>query len=125
EALGISGEQTALWDGQTVDSNSVLVKYTYGGDANLDGKINVDDYGRIDFNSSLAVAGWFNGDFNYDDKINVDDYGIIDFNVGIQGPPLGNEAVENTVVRSMGVPPMIFREHGRDAHATLWETFGL
>ena len=29
-----------------------------------------------------------NGDFNYDGKINVDDYGIIDFNVGIQGVPI-------------------------------------
>src|SRR6187549_2726006 len=60
--------------------------YTYGGDANLDGKINVDDYGRIDFNVALGTTGWFNGDFNYDGKINVDDYGIIDFNIGIQGP---------------------------------------
>jgi hypothetical protein len=61
--------------------------YTYGGDANLDGKINVDDYGRIDFNVALGTAGWYNGDFNYDGKINVDDYGIIDFNIGIQGAP--------------------------------------
>ena len=61
--------------------------YTYGGDANLDGKINVDDYGRIDFNVNLGTSGWYNGDFNYDGKINVDDYGIIDFNVGIQGSP--------------------------------------
>ena len=66
----------------------VLVKYTYGGDANIDGQINVDDYGRIDFNVGLGTHGWFNGDFNYDGKINVDDYGIIDFNVGIQGEPL-------------------------------------
>jgi hypothetical protein len=62
--------------------------YTYGGDATLDGKINVDDYGRIDFNVNLpGAAGWFNGDFNYDGKINVDDYGIIDFNVAVQGAP--------------------------------------
>jgi hypothetical protein len=35
----------------------------------------------------VGSSGWFNGDFNYDGKINVDDYGIIDFNVGIQGAP--------------------------------------
>ena len=68
-------------------TTDALVMYTYGGDANLDGKINVDDYGKIDFNVGLGVAGWANGDFNYDGKINVDDYGIIDFNVGIQGAP--------------------------------------
>src|SRR5207248_8910871 len=78
---------TAVWAGQTVTGTDTLVMYTYGGDANLDGKINVDDYGRIDFNVGLGTAGWANGDFNYDGKINVDDYGIIDFNVGIQGAP--------------------------------------
>jgi hypothetical protein len=61
--------------------------YTYGGDANLDGKINVDDYGHIDSSIPIGLNGWFNGDFNYDGKINVDDYGIIDYNIGIQGSP--------------------------------------
>ena len=69
------------------------MKYTYAGDMNLDGKINVDDYGRIDFNVPLHNSGWVNGDLNYDGKINVDDYGIIDFNIGIQGPPLGSAPV--------------------------------
>src|SRR5439155_23465111 len=78
---------TGLWAGQTVTGTDVLVMYTYGGDANLDGKINVDDYGKIDFAVPIGINGWTNGDFNYDGKINVDDYGIIDFNVGIQGPP--------------------------------------
>ncbi|MEO6436675.1 MAG: Ig-like domain-containing protein, partial [Tepidisphaeraceae bacterium] len=84
--LGISGSETAMWNGQTVDATTVLIKYTYGGDANLDGKINIDDYGQIDFNvaASGSVFGWFNGDFNMDGKINIDDYGIIDFNVAAQ-----------------------------------------
>ena len=83
----ISATQTANWAGEQVHGSDVLVMYTYAGDANLDGKINVDDYGRIDLNIPLGTGGWFNGDFNYDGKINVDDYGIIDFNVGIQGSP--------------------------------------
>src|SRR5213595_4140542 len=86
-ALGLNFGQTRAWAGLTVTSTETLVMYTYAGDANLDGKINVDDYGRIDFNINLASHGWYNGDFNYDGNINVDDYGIIDFNVGIQGAP--------------------------------------
>jgi hypothetical protein len=82
----------STWAGQNVTGTDALAMYTYGGDANLDGKINVDDYGRIDFNVNLGVAGWYNGDFNYDGKINVDDYGIIDFNVGIQGAPFPTSA---------------------------------
>src|SRR5207237_1966021 len=85
EAKGVAATATAVWAGQTVTGSDTLVMYTYGGDANLDGKINVDDYGRIDFAVPLGIAGWANGDFNYAGKINVDDYGIIDFNVGIQG----------------------------------------
>jgi len=85
QVKGISASETATWAGQTVSGSDTLVMYTYAGDANLDGKINVDDYGRIDLNIPLGTSGWFNGDFNYDGTINVDDYGIIDFNVGIQG----------------------------------------
>jgi hypothetical protein len=90
QVKGINPADTATWNGQMVTGTDTLVMYTYGGDANLDGKINVDDYGRIDFNINLGTSGWYNGDFNYDGKVNVDDYGIIDFNVGIQGAPLGS-----------------------------------
>ena len=92
QAKSIAANATTVWNGETVHGSDTLVMYTYGGDANLDGKINVDDYGRIDLNIPLGTSGWYNGDFNYDGKINVDDYGIIDFNVGIQGPPLGGVA---------------------------------
>jgi hypothetical protein len=88
--FGISGPQTATFDGQTVSAGDVLIKFTYAGDANLDGKVNIDDYGRIDANvgQSGTVFGWYNGDFNFDGKINIDDYGLIDSVIGSQGPVL-------------------------------------
>jgi hypothetical protein len=91
DVLGIANGDAGTWNGQTVTGSDTLVMYTYGGDANLDGKINIDDYGRIDSNVGFngTVHGWYNGDFNYDGSINIDDYGIIDSNIGIQGPPLG------------------------------------
>src|SRR5207253_7328632 len=85
QVKSIAATATSTWAGQTVTGSDTLVMYTYGGDANLDGKINVDDYGHIDSSIPIGLSGWFNGDFNYDGKINVDDYGIIDFNIGIQG----------------------------------------
>jgi ELWxxDGT repeat protein len=90
DLLGITGAQTALWDGQAVNPSDVLVKLTYAGDANLDGKINIDDYGRIDSHvgQSGIVFGWYSGDFNFDGKINIDDYGLIDSVIGAQGPVL-------------------------------------
>src|SRR6185369_3304377 len=102
--LVAAGRNGGTWDGSGIMTSAgggnlttlgvaeiagdVVVKYTYGGDANLDGKVTISDYGKIDFNAGIAGAsGWTNGDFNYDGKINISDYGIIDFNVGIQGAP--------------------------------------
>src|SRR5207249_4032783 len=60
-----------------------LVMYTWGGDANLDGTLNGDDYFRIDshINQNGSAFGYSNGDFNYDGAINGDDYFIIDSNI--------------------------------------------
>jgi hypothetical protein len=59
--------------------------YTYGGDATLDGKLNIDDYVKIDSGIASGLTGWVNGDFNYDGKVNIDDYTtVIDANIGNQ-----------------------------------------
>ena len=67
---------------------SVLVKFTYVGDANLDGKLNIDDYTRIDQGIAAGATGWVNGDFNFDGKINIDDYVLIDSAIVNQGAVL-------------------------------------
>ncbi len=77
-ALGLSGSQTKVWNGYTVDATTVLMKYTLAGDANLDGKIDGDDYFMIDAGIAGHKTGYANGDFNYDGVINADDYFIID-----------------------------------------------
>jgi autotransporter-associated beta strand protein len=87
EAKNITGTTTALWAGGTVMASDTLVMYTYGGDATLDGQINIDDYTRIDSAIGTGAAGWSNGDFNYDGKIDIDDYTIIDSNILAQGAP--------------------------------------
>jgi probable HAF family extracellular repeat protein len=85
-----NGKLTTLGVGHA--GGDVLVKYTYAGDANLDGVLNIDDYTRIDSSIGLGRKGWSNGDFNYDGKINVDDYIIIDANIDNQGPPFTNSS---------------------------------
>ena len=84
----------ATFSGEAVDTNAILVKYTYNGDANIDGKINADDYFKIDsgFLAQLATPTYANGDFNYDKKINADDYFLIDSAFLGQGQPLAGVA---------------------------------
>jgi hypothetical protein len=56
----------------------VLVKYTYYGDANLDGIVNGADYQQIDNGFGMHLTGWSNGDFNYDGVVDGSDYSLID-----------------------------------------------
>jgi hypothetical protein len=72
------------FDGQAVDVNSILVKYTYYGDANLDGVVNGADYALM----NTGLSGWRNGDFNYDGAINATDFALIDNAFNFQGGPL-------------------------------------
>ncbi len=88
DVLGISGSSTALYGSETLDATAVIIKYTYAGDANLDGTINGDDYFQIDSAFPQALHGYAPGDFNYDGVINGDDYFLIDSNFSSQGLPL-------------------------------------
>jgi Dockerin type I domain/PEP-CTERM motif len=73
------------FDGTPVTSSDVLVKYTFNGDANMDGVVNGDDYTLIDNGFNTQATGWRNGDFNYDGVINGDDYLLIDNTFNFEG----------------------------------------
>jgi len=69
------------------DQGEVVIKYTWNGDANLDGVVNADDYFQIDTGFITQKPGYYNGDFNYDGVINADDYFLIDSAfIGQTGP---------------------------------------
>ena len=67
-----------LFDTIIPGPDDLLIKYTYYGDANLDGKIDGSDYSLVDNGALNALSGWYNGDFNYDGVINGADYTLID-----------------------------------------------
>jgi fibronectin-binding autotransporter adhesin len=76
---GPGGQIATSFDGVTsLATTDILVKYTYFGDANLDGKLNASDYIAIDNGFTMHLTGWANGDFNYDGTVNGDDYTLID-----------------------------------------------
>jgi len=89
DAFGLGATDTSMFGSETVDGTALLIKYTYAGDANLDGVIDGGDYGLIDnFVQVPSASGYFNGDFNYDGVIDGGDYGVIDNNIQAQGPQL-------------------------------------
>ncbi len=85
---GLGGLFFSTFDGQRVSTSDVLVKYTFAGDANLDGIVNASDFTLIDNGFNNALTGWRNGDFNYDGVVNGDDYTIIDNAFNSQTPTL-------------------------------------
>jgi fibronectin-binding autotransporter adhesin len=66
------------FDGVSTTATDVLVKYTYYGDANLDGSVNGADYQQIDLGFGSHLTGWSNGDFNYDGVVDGSDFSLID-----------------------------------------------
>src|SRR5262249_1491209 len=82
------------FDGEPIDNSAVLVKYTYYGDSDFNGKVDGADYARTDttFNQETStqtnIGGWFNGDFDYNGKVDGGDYALIDAAFNSQGAPL-------------------------------------
>ena len=78
--------------GVPVDANSILIKWTYNGDSDLNGIINADDYARLDlaFASGSGPTDYFSGDFNYSNTTNSDDYFLIDKAYSGQGTVLSD-----------------------------------
>jgi fibronectin-binding autotransporter adhesin len=85
---GNGGTIASTFDGITPAATDILVKYTYYGDANLDGTVDGSDYSRIDSGFLSQLTGWYNGDFNYDGVINGSDYTLIDNAYNTQGASL-------------------------------------
>jgi hypothetical protein len=77
--FGLGG---STWDGVNVIDGDVLVKYTYYGDANLDGQVTADDYAVIDAFLGASGPGTNIGDVNKDGLVNADDYPIVDAFLG-------------------------------------------
>jgi hypothetical protein len=85
------------FDGQSAVAGDVLVKYTYYGDANLDGQVDGSDYTLIDNGFNNHLTGWYNGDFNYDGTVDGSDYTLIDNAFNTQSSPLAEIALLKVV----------------------------
>jgi autotransporter-associated beta strand protein len=97
------------WNGLPIGPNAIVGKYTYFGDANIDGQVTGDDYGVVDANLNTTPAvglGWLSGDMNLDGSVTGDDYGVIDANLGLGvGNPLSASALGSMPAGSLSAVP--------------------
>ncbi len=84
----------AEFDETPVSANSVLIKYTYYGDANLDGKVDATDFQMLlDGLVTTNASSWSLGDFTYDGKVDLgNDFNLFLANYFNQGGVLGDLA---------------------------------
>ena len=95
------------FNGQAVDGNAVLVKYTWNGDVDLNGKVDADDYFRIDsgFLSGGVKKGYRNGDLDFSGKIDADDYFLVDSAFLGQSGVMAARAAEGVVAEAQNDAP--------------------
>ena len=70
------GGFVGTFSGQSINANAVIIKYTRGADADLDGVVDDDDVtivGALYDNGATTGHHWFEGDFDYDGTIDDDD----------------------------------------------------
>ncbi len=99
--------QTALGWKDDAASQSILVKYTYYGDANLDGQVDISDLGAL-ATAWQTSAVWSQGDFDYSGFVDISDLGKLATNwqLGV-GNPLGpsfDEALASVGLAGVSVP---------------------
>ncbi len=78
---GLTGGQITSTSGYNlIPVDSVIVKYTWFGDSNLDGVVDGSDYALIDtgFTSGGALGSWLFGDYDYNGAVDGSDYALID-----------------------------------------------
>jgi hypothetical protein len=95
EATQLPGVANGTFAGQQVDSSAIIVRYTWYGDANLDGGVDVTDLGALATNWQTN-GEWVQGNFNYDyppgdpppPNIDVSDLGLIatNWHLGVTNP---------------------------------------
>jgi len=87
EASDVLGPGGGTFNGEPVDGTTVLVRYAFYGDANLDGRVNLSDFNRMAANFGGTNKVWSQGDFTYDGRVNLDDFNKLAANFGMSFGP--------------------------------------
>ena len=85
EAADLWGPAGGTYLGRPTDASTIVVAFALGGDADLNGAVNLADFARLGaaFN---APGGWSDGDFNHDQAVGIADFARLasNFNLSVQ-----------------------------------------
>ena len=82
-------------NGQPLPSNHVLNFFFLQGDANHDGRVNLDDFNVLAANFGQSPRDFTQGDFDYSGNVNLDDFNILASRFGtvLAGPGAGTSSI--------------------------------
>lgn len=86
----------STFDGVSINSSDVLIKYTYIGDTDFDGDVDDADMDNLIAGMNGSLTGWENGDNNYDGVVDGTDLANLMTVSHLQGTPLSRNAPGST-----------------------------
>ena len=95
----------ATFFGVTVSATASLARFTYYGDANLDGLVDSTDYAFTDAGFFGGGNNWLLGDYDYSSVVDETDYAFQDAGFFGQGAPLAPSLVDSGPKLSGSVVP--------------------
>lgn len=81
-----------------VDPDTLIIRQTYNGDSNLDGKVNTLDFNHLAGGFGSVSPDWIDGDYDYDNDVDSIDFNALAGNYGkslpVVAPGLGSVVPE-------------------------------
>jgi hypothetical protein len=85
ESSAVLGPAGGTFSGVLVDATALLVKYTFNGDANLDGRVDTLDFNALAANFGGTGRNWWQADFNFDGTVDTLDFNFLAAGFGKMG----------------------------------------
>jgi hypothetical protein len=108
-------EASAIGVGSFMGATSVLIRYTYAGDSNLNGTVDLTDFTYLAANFNGSGKTWLQGDYNYDGNVDLTDFTYLaaNFNQSLPAPTLGAPVPEPGFSLTLSLTSLAFARRRR------------